>query len=78
VHGKAFAEKGWKIEDNALRVIPTDGLETRNDIVTRKKYGPAFDLRFGFEFSKGANSGLKYFVDENYKSSGKSGWSIIY
>lgn len=78
VYGSAFPEKGWEIEDNVLKVIPTDGSETGNDIVTTENYGPAFDLRFEFQFTEGANSGLKYFVDENYKSGGKSGIGLEY
>jgi hypothetical protein len=78
VYGNTFPEKGWKIEDNALKVISTDGSETGNDIVTRENYGPAFDLRFEFQFTEGANSGLKYFVDEKHKSGGKSGIGLEY
>jgi hypothetical protein len=78
VFGTGFPDKGWKIEGNALQVIPTDGSETGNDIVTTENYGPGFDLRFEFQFTEGANSGVKYFVDENYKTSGKSGIGLEY
>jgi hypothetical protein len=78
VFGTSFPEKGWKMEDRALRVIPTDGSETGNDIVTTESYGPAFDLRFEFQFAEGANSGVKYFVDERYQPGGKSGIGLEY
>jgi len=73
VFGTSFPAKGWQVRDNALWVVPTDGSETGNDIVTTENYGPAFDLRFEFLFTEGANSGVKYFVDERYQSGGKSG-----
>ena len=78
VFGTAFPENGWKIEDNALKVIPTDGSETGNDIVTTQQFGPAFDFRFEFLFTEGTNSGVKYFVDEQYKPGGKSGIGLEY
>jgi hypothetical protein len=78
VYGTSFPEKGWKMEGQALRVVPADGSETGNDIVTTESYGPAFDLRFEFQFTEGANSGVKYFVDERYQSGGKSGIGLEY
>ncbi|AQT67413.1 hypothetical protein STSP2_00557 [Anaerohalosphaera lusitana] len=59
-----FPEKGWKIEDGVLTVMPSGGAESAygGDIVTRKKYGD-FELKVDFKFTKGANSGIKYFVD---------------
>lgn len=73
IYGTAFPEKGWKIKDGAITTVPKDGAETGNDIVTTEKYGPYFELRFDFWYAEGANSGVKYFVDEQYNSGGKSG-----
>ena len=61
---KTFPNKGWKIEDGILKVLKADGGESTNggDIVTIKKY-KNFELSVDFKITKGANSGIKYFVD---------------
>jgi hypothetical protein len=68
-----FPEKGWKIEDGILRVMPSGGSESTNggDIVTRDLYG-AFELQFEFRLTDSANSGVKYFVTEQEKNSGSA------
>lgn len=67
----------WSVNDGILSVASSDGSETGNDIVTRQNYS-SFELVFDFNFSKGANSGIKYFVDENYISIGKSAIGLEY
>jgi sugar phosphate isomerase/epimerase len=59
-----FPDKGWSIQNGALRVHPTNGAEAANggDIVTVRKY-KNFILKVDFKITKGANSGIKYFVD---------------
>lgn len=59
-----FPEKGWKIEDGILTVLSSGGGEARNggDIVTINKF-KNFELEVDFEITKGANSGIKYFVN---------------
>jgi hypothetical protein len=59
-----FPEKGWHITDGILTVEKSEGYESRNggDIVTVKKY-KNFELEVDFLYTKGANSGIKYFVD---------------
>ena len=59
-----FPEKGWIINDGILSVLASDGGESTNggDIVTTAVYGN-FVLEVDFKFSKGANSGIKYFVN---------------
>lgn len=61
-----FPEKGWIIENGVLRVVSSGGLETGGggDIVTIKKFSN-FELEVDFKITKGANSGIKYFVDTN-------------
>lgn len=59
-----FPAKGWVIEDGILKVMKSDGGESANggDIITTKKYRN-FVLKVDFKITKGANSGIKYFVD---------------
>lgn len=59
-----FPDKGWSITDGVLKVHKSGGAESSNggDIVTTKKY-KNFMLKVDFKITKGANSGIKYFVD---------------
>lgn len=59
-----FPDHGWSIADGVLRVHQSGGAESTNggDIITRRKYRN-FILRVDFKITKGANSGVKYFVD---------------
>lgn len=60
----SFPSNGWYIKDNTLNVEANGGAESENggDIVTIKKY-KNFELEVDFKLTKGANSGIKYFVD---------------
>jgi hypothetical protein len=62
---KAFPEKGWEISSNMLTVLEGAGGESTNggDIVTTGVYSE-FELMFDFMLTPGANSGVKYFVNE--------------
>jgi hypothetical protein len=68
-----FPEKGWEIKNGELSVIPSGGAESTNggDIITEEKFS-AFELVFDFKYVEGANSGVKYFVDEKYLSTGSA------
>lgn len=59
-----FPAKGWTISNGILKVEAGNGGESQNggDIVTEKTYGD-FILCVDFKITKGANSGVKYFVD---------------
>lgn len=59
-----FPEKGWVIEDGNLIVLASGGEESTagGDIVTDSLYGD-FELKVDFKITKGANSGIKYYVD---------------
>lgn len=72
-HKEKFPEKGWLVEDGILSVVKSTGGESTNggDIVTEEEFG-AFDLQFEFKLTEGANSGVKYFVTEQEKSSGSA------
>ena len=52
------------MEDGLLKVVSSGGLESGGggDIVTIKKFSN-FELEIDFKITKGANSGIKYFVD---------------
>ncbi len=62
----SFPTKGWQIKGGVLTVMGADGGESSNggDIITTKKYGN-FELELDFSLTKGANSGIKYYVDPN-------------
>ncbi|MFD2573887.1 DUF1080 domain-containing protein [Spirosoma soli] len=62
-----FPEKGWNVEDGTLTIQKSNGSESESfgDIVTNDEYSD-FDLMFEFKLTEGANSGVKYFVVENY------------
>ncbi len=61
---KSFPKNGWVIKDGILKVLSSGGLESRGggDVVTEKKFSN-FELEVDFKITKGANSGIKYFVD---------------
>jgi hypothetical protein len=55
--GNSFPTTGWKVEDGLLYLDGKGG-----DIITKEMYSD-FELVFDFNLTKGANSGVKYFVD---------------
>lgn len=59
-----FPENGWLIEEGNLIVLASGGEESAagGDIVTDSLYGD-FELKVDFKITKGANSGIKYYVD---------------
>lgn len=59
-----FPASGWQIADGTLSVVETGGGEAvaGGDIVTVDQFGD-FELIVEFNITKGANSGIKYFVD---------------
>jgi hypothetical protein len=60
---KTFPASGWEIKDGTLTINPETKVRGGGgDIVTTDKYRN-FELIFDFRYTKGANSGLKYFID---------------
>lgn len=77
IYAKDMPEKRWSIVEGAMQVSASDGSETGNDIVTTESYS-AFELVFEFRMTEGANSGVKYFVNEAYDTGGRSGIGLEY
>ena len=77
-HQESFPEKGWHIKDGLLVVESADGAESGNggDIVTNADYQD-FEFKVDFKITEGANSGIKYYVTEQYNS-GKSAIGLEY
>lgn len=76
---KHFPEQGWRIANGVLTVLKGTGGESSfgGDIVTVKKY-EKFELEVDFKVTKGANSGIKYFVDTELNKVGGSAIGLEY
>lgn len=61
--GPDFPTHGWQVANGLLTTLAADGKESANggDLITRATYA-AFDFRFEFRLTPGANSGVIYFV----------------
>lgn len=60
---KSFPASGWEIKDGAMIINPeTKGESGGGDIITTSKF-KNFELIVEFNYTPGANSGIKYFVD---------------
>lgn len=72
-HKKEFPQQGWEIKNGTLSVVKSDGAESTNggDIVTEQEFS-AFELKFDFKLTAGANSGVKYFVTESENNTGSA------
>jgi hypothetical protein len=71
--------EGWSVTDGILKIQGSDGSESRSygDILTDEKF-KAFELTFDFKLTEGANSGIKYFVNESYDAKGGSAIGLEY
>ena len=74
-----FPKGGWEMGDGILKVLSSGGAESENggDIVTTQKYGN-FELRLDFRITKGANSGIKYYVDTELNQGAGSSIGLEY
>lgn len=68
-----FPASGWSISNGELHVQSANGAESTNggDIITDKQY-KAFELKFDFKLTEGANSGVKYFVTLKEQTKGSA------
>lgn len=71
-HADKFPDKGWTVKDGLLSVVESGGAESAHggDIVTLDEYGD-FELKVDVKLTKGANSGIKYFVTEKLGTPGR-------
>ena len=72
-HKENFPDKGWHTENGELIVEAANGAESGNggDIVTLEEFDN-FEFELDFKITKGANSGIKYFVTEKYHPEGSA------
>lgn len=59
---ESFPDKGWKVEDGALKTIPGGDVV---DIITKEKFAD-FELELEWKISPGGNSGIIYRVSEDF------------
>ena len=69
----AFPAQGWEVKDGVLSVLETEGREAAagGDIVPEKEYAN-FELSLEYRLTRGANSGIKYFVNTSLNTGGGS------
>lgn len=74
-----FPESGWVIENQSLVCLGSDLPDSLRggSIVTDRKYG-SFELKLQFKITPRANSGIKYFVNENLKANLGHGLGLEY
>ena len=88
----AFPSKGWVMKDGTLTMRPVKGISPDRqwfplppedqklggggDIVTVRKFRD-FAFKFDFRLTKGANSGVKYFVDEKLNGGSAEEYQIL-
>ncbi|MGC4234464.1 MAG: DUF1080 domain-containing protein, partial [Niabella sp.] len=64
--------EGWKIADSTLSITPLKtSIGAGRDIITKTKY-KNFELSWSFKLEKGANSGVKYLLDNIKNIKGRS------
>ena len=66
VNSEEFPSVGWGVENGNLTVYANNGDLSKKggDIITRQEFGP-FELKFEFNITEGANSGVKYGIGNN-------------
>ena len=62
-HSPNFPKSGWKMKNGVLTILGSDGTKRSGDIMTKDQFED-FELNVDFKITKGANSGIKYYVDE--------------
>ncbi|MEM7107064.1 MAG: DUF1080 domain-containing protein [Bacteroidota bacterium] len=62
-HSQDFPAQGWKIEAGVLTVLADRENSKGEHIITLDQFGN-FELELDFNLTQGANSGIRYFVNE--------------
>lgn len=63
---------GWIVKDKVLELSPNNiGKGEGRDLITKEKYGD-FEFEFSFKISKGANTGVKYLLNNLKDLKGRS------
>lgn len=60
---ETFPTQGWKIDNGELIVLKTNGSGNGGDIITTEQFDN-FELSLETKLTPGANSGIKYFVND--------------
>jgi len=70
-----FPEKGWTVENGAIKVIGSGAGEAGGggDIISKKKYSD-FELKLEWKVEKGGNSGIFYLAEEQCGEDGEPIW----
>lgn len=71
VHAKRAPANRWKVEEGELVVLASDtgGSSDGLDLITKKTYSN-FELSWQYKLTEGANSGIKYLVNEELNPTG--------
>lgn len=79
IYQDEFPTSGWIVENGELICLGEELLDEKRGgaIITNKKYG-SFELSFEFKIQEGANSGIKYFIDESLKARMGHGLGLEY
>ncbi|GAA4447098.1 DUF1080 domain-containing protein [Ravibacter arvi] len=55
----------WDFDNGAITIAKkNENSKGGGDLITKEKFGPVFDFKFEFRLTEGANSGIKYFIEE--------------
>ncbi len=75
--GPAFPSSGWSIEKGYLKTAASGGKESASagDIITLERFSQ-FEVSVDFRLTKGANSGLKYFVQPDLNQGAGSAFGL--
>ena len=72
----SFPKSGWQVRNNELAFLRSEDNSSARELMTTSPYS-SFILKFDFKISKGANSGVKYFVAPDKKKKAASPGNTI-